>query len=122
MTKAIYQEIIKPNRDVAFAIVCKETVPLFCSEGEMTNPICQGMIGYALTESWMVANSKLINKAIPSSKSKFEYVAYLSTNKSDDPVKVSLGKSWKKAVKTYENYTEGDDAKYLVGIIGHSAH
>jgi len=102
--------------------MCKETVPLFCSEGEMTDPICQGMIGYALTESWMVANPKLINKAIPSQNSQFEYVAYLSHNKSDEPVKVSLGKSWKKALKTYENYTEGDGSKYSVGIIGHSAH
>lgn len=47
----------------------------------------------------------------------------MTTNKSDDkPVKVDLGKGWKKAIRKYEKDTEGSDPKYAVGIIGHSAN
>jgi hypothetical protein len=41
VTKAIYKSIVKPNKDMAFMITCRETVPLYCSEGEMTDPACQ---------------------------------------------------------------------------------
>lgn len=65
VTKAIYKSIVKPNKDMAFMITCRETVPLYCSEGEMTDPACQGMIGYALVEGWLVADKKMVNRQIP---------------------------------------------------------
>ena len=47
----------------------------------------------------------------------------MTSNKTDDkPVKLELGKSWKRALKTYEKETEGYESKYQVSIIGHSAH
>jgi hypothetical protein len=65
VTKAIYKNIVKPNKDMAFMITCRETVPLYCSDGEMTDPVCQGMIGFALVEGWLVADKKMINRQIP---------------------------------------------------------
>ena len=62
VTKAIYKNIVKPNKDMAFLITCRETVPLYCSDGEMTDPICQGMIGFALIEGWLVADKTLVNR------------------------------------------------------------
>jgi len=103
VTKAIYKNIVKPNKDMAFLITCRETVPLYCSDGEMTDPICQGMIGFALIEGWLVADKTLINRQIPQSSDKFQYVAYMTTNTSGDPVeKLELGKGWKKALETFD--------------------
>lgn len=103
VTKAIYKNIVKPNKDMAFLITCRETVPLYCSEGDMTDSTCKGMIGYALIEGWLVADKSFINRAIPKTSNKFEYVAYMTTNKTDDKVvKLELGKGWKKAIQNYE--------------------
>lgn len=69
----------------------------------MTDPICQGMIGFALIEGWLVADKTLINRQIPQSSDKFQYVAYMTTNTSGDPVeKLELGKGWKKALETFD--------------------
>lgn len=109
---------------MAFLITCRETVPLYCSDGEMTDPTCQGMIGFALVEGWLVADKKMINRQIPQTSNKFQYVAYITTNTSDAKIeKVELGKGWKKALQTYDQKTnENDDSKASVAIIGHTAH
>lgn len=81
------------------------------------------MIGYALTEGWLVADKAIVNRQIPQSSNKFQYVAYMTKNHTDDkPVKVELGKGWKKALKNFNRETEGENSKYDVAIIGHTAH
>lgn len=89
----------------------------------MTDSVCQGMIGFALIEGWLVADKTLVNRRIPQTSNKFQYVAYMTTNKTGDKVeKVELGKGWKKALEIYERKIEGEDNKYSVSIIGHTAH
>jgi len=73
VTKAVYKNIIKPNKDISFLITCRETVPLYCSDGEMTDPTCQGMIGYALVEGWLLPDKSMINPEIPQTSNKFQY-------------------------------------------------
>jgi hypothetical protein len=48
----------------------------------------------------------------------------MTSNKSADEkvVKVELGHGWKKAIRNFDQDTTGEDAKYNVAIIGHSAH
>ena len=42
----------------------KETVPLYCSEGNLNNIYCQRMIGLALREGWINADDKFVNTNI----------------------------------------------------------
>merc|ERR1719240_784403 len=70
------------------------------------------MIGFALIEGWLVADKTLINRQIPQSSEKFQYVAYLTTNTSGDPVeKLELGKGWKKALDTFEQKIDGSNLR-----------
>jgi hypothetical protein len=35
-------------KELAFTIQIKETVPFYCSEGDLKSPICQRIIGHSI--------------------------------------------------------------------------
>ena len=83
------------------------------------------MIGFALIEGWLVADKTMINREIPQSSDKFQYVAYITTNSSDAEVEmIELGKGWKSALDTFQKKTEDSEtkSKAKVAIIGHTGH
>jgi hypothetical protein len=62
MSLAVLDQIVKPENDEAYLYFTSESSSFHCSEGEMTNPTCQRMIGYALVKRLMVPEDrKLFN-------------------------------------------------------------
>jgi len=47
--------VINQKRDVAFTLQSRDTVPFYCSEGELSKPLCRRMIGYSIWKGWQRA-------------------------------------------------------------------
>lgn len=65
----------------------KETVPFYCSEGDLKTPICQSIIGHSIKNKWFNLNKKLVDTNIPKDSKHWTYIAYLKTSKSSKDVK-----------------------------------
>jgi hypothetical protein len=65
----------------------KETVPFYCSEGDLKTPICQRIIGHSIKNKWFNLNKKLVDTNIPKDSKHWTYIAYLKTSKSSKDVK-----------------------------------
>lgn len=120
----IYNNIIRPERDYAYMALIRETVPLFCSEGDMSKkPVCQRMLGYAMFNNWFYADDRMIN--IHTSVHDYEnyyYVAYVAnSDKQGEVSRLRLDVDYAKSVRMYEDlFKGGKDAKFDFGIMGHS--
>jgi len=81
MNQAVYDYIIRAERSHAYLYGVKETVPFYCSEGDLKNPICQRIIGHSIKNKWFNLNRKLIDVNIPKDSKHWNYIAYLRVNK-----------------------------------------
>lgn len=119
-----YHQIIKPNKEMAYMALVRETVPLYCSEGDMAKKhICQRLIGYALSRKWLYADRGMTYlETAASDRSAYHYVAYLgNSDKQDEAVIKQLHWDKATAVKQYQDFFRGADAAFDYGVMGHTA-
>lgn len=120
LAKGIYDGVVKPERDEAYLFLVRETVPFYCSEGELKEPLCQRMIGYALTVKWLLPDKSMVNRYLSSASRHYKFVAYLK--KEDDTiVRMNLTKNHAQSVAQFKAFVEPEDSDYKAGIIGHTA-
>jgi len=81
LTYTIYKKVVVPNDEVSFLIISKQSNPLYCSQGQMTDKICKRMIGYALYKNYLNANVKIVDTHTPAGSDESKYVAYLLNTK-----------------------------------------
>ena len=77
----IYNQVIKQNKNYALLMTIKETNPIWCSEGDLTEKTCQWLMGYAYRHGagwWDVKRNypKVIDQYIPSSDPDYQYIGY----------------------------------------------
>lgn len=84
VAKSIYDNVIRKNNEKkAYMALVRETVPLYCSEGDMTKKhICQRLIGYALYHRYLVADPKMVDmKSLPTGdRTSYTFNAYLGNS------------------------------------------
>lgn len=82
VARAIYDNVIRKNNNKAYMALVRETVPLYCSEGDMTKKhICQRLIGYALYHQYLYADEKMTNLVTSQGdKNAYVYTAYLGNS------------------------------------------
>lgn len=120
LAKGIYDGVVKPERDEAYLFLVRETVPFHCSEGELKEPLCQRMIGYALTKDWLLPDKSMVNRYLSSASRHYKFVAYLK--KEDDTiVRMNLTKNHAQSFAQFKAFVEPEDSEYKAGIIGHTA-
>lgn len=96
----IMSKVIRPNKDYAMLLNVKETGPIWCSEGELSEELCQQMIGqcYKKGASWLDASfqPQLVDKYIPKTDDDYQYVAYLANSQEEDGkvVRMNLTSNW----------------------------
>jgi hypothetical protein len=121
---AIYNQILRPDRNVAYMALIRETVPLYCSEGDMhMKPLCQRMIGYAIFKNWLYPDERMVNEQLSASdRDNYYFVGYFGNlDKPDEVVRKKLDANLKTATDLFDSQFEGTDPKYNVGIMGHTA-
>jgi hypothetical protein len=124
----IMSKVVRPNKDYALLLNVRETGPMWCSEGELSEQVCQYMIGqcYKRGAGWLDATfqSGLVDKYIPKGDEDYQYVAYLANTKEADlkVTRMGLTANWQFAVTTYNaQFKGGENRKFDVGILAHSA-
>lgn len=117
---AVQNKINKPQHQMAFLYLARETVPFHCSEGDLTDKLCQRMIGYALYKNWLYADKKMTDRYISAASNKYHYVAYLREKDGGKIVKVALVKNAAKSKSRLDTIV-GKFKKYDTGVMGHTA-
>jgi len=121
MAAAVYNNIIKPERDEAYLFFVTESTAFHCSEGALDTEICQLMLGWSLFKHHLEPRtSVLFNPQLPGNHPDAKYVAYLREKESKNVVLVNLTRDYGKSSQQYKDLTQGNRAKYVAGIIGHS--
>jgi hypothetical protein len=103
---AIYNQILRPDRDSAYMALIRETVPLYCSEGDMHEKLlCQRMIGHAIFKNWLYPDERMVNEDIsPSDRENYYFVGYFSNlDKPDEVVRKKLDADLKEATDLFES-------------------
>ena len=122
----VFKDIIKADKDYMMMVFVKETGPLWCSEGELTEEACQRMIGGAINQGagWFDVSfyQKARDKYIPKIDEDYQYIAYVASAKDGKVSRVNLTNDWDYAQSAYNNlFKGGKDREYNVGVIAHSA-
>jgi hypothetical protein len=123
VAKALYDNVIKQNKEMAYMALCRETGPLYCSEGDMSKKhICQRLIGFALYNKWLYADEKMIDiKLSTSDRERYHYVAILgNSDKQDSAETKPLHWDYAIATRMYQGFFSGKDAGFDYGVIGHT--
>jgi hypothetical protein len=64
LNNAVYHKIILAEEDKAYLYTTKQSVPFYCSEGELNHKLCQRMIGYLIYNLKVNINRKISDKYI----------------------------------------------------------
>ena len=64
LNNAVYHKIILAEEDKAYLFTTKQSVPFYCSEGELNQKLCQRMIGYLIFNLKVNINRKISDKYI----------------------------------------------------------
>jgi len=83
MAKSVYDNIIRRESNEAYLFFVQDTVPFHCSEGELSTPICQRLIGYAVLHRQLYLPKAVVNTAISAGDNKYTFVAYLKDSKGE---------------------------------------
>ena len=118
--QAVYTQIVKKEKDEAYLFLVRETTAFHCSEGDLDKPLCQRMIGHAITSNWLLPEKKMINKYLSSASKHYRHVAYLKDNK-DEVTRLNLTKNYATSLAQFRAFVDSEDSQYVAGIIGHSA-
>lgn len=122
MGAAVYNQIIKnPRSDEAYLFFVAETTAFHCSEGALDTEVCQLMLGWSLFQRHLEPRTQvLFNPHLPGNHPDAKYVAYLREKESKNVVLVNLTSDYGKSSQQYKDLTQGNLAKYVAGIIGHT--
>ena len=120
MIAAVQTHIVKPEQKIAYLFLVRETVPFHCSEGALTEQLCQRMIGFAIYKNWLYADKKMTDRYISSASSKYHFVAYLREKEGGKIVKQLLVKDESKSKSRLDTIV-GRFKKYDVAVMGHTA-
>jgi len=121
---AVYNQILRPDRNSAYMALVRETVPLYCSEGDMhAKTLCQRMIGYAMFKNWLHPDERMVNEQISASdRENYYFVGYFGNlDKPDVVERKKLDGDLKTATQLFEQQFAGATPKFNVGIMGHTA-
>jgi len=120
MAQAIYNQVVKKEKDEAYLFLVRETTAFHCSEGDLDKPLCQRMIGQAIVNNWLIPEKKLVNKYLSSASKFYRHVAYLRDGKGE-VTRLNLTKNYGTSLAQFHAFVDSDDSTYVAGIIGHSA-
>lgn len=120
LARAIYDQVVKKEKDEAYLFLVRETTAFYCSEGDLDKPLCQRMIGQAILNNWLFPEKKLINKYLSSASKFYRHVAYLRDGKGE-VTRLNLTKNYGTSLAQFHAFVDSDDSQYVSGIIGHSA-
>lgn len=121
LIRSIYQTVIKRELDEAFMFMVRETVPFYCSEGDMkADRTCQRMIGYAIVNKWLLPDKSFVNSYLSSASRHYKYMAIVVDN-NDNVQRVNLTKNYQQSVAQFKALMEPEDSQYKTGIMGHTA-
>jgi hypothetical protein len=120
----VYSSVIRRHQDKAYAFFVQQTVPFYCSEGDLDTLLCQRMIGYALKHNWQKADYTMIDKYLNNKDLDFQYVAYVKDDRDPESVvkRVNLTSNWQAAVARYNQLVKGAAPEYSIGIVSHTQH
>lgn len=81
------------------------------------------MLGYAGFQNWFYWDDRMSNVHISSHDyENYYYVAYVANSEKQGEVsRKRLDYDYQKSVRMYEDLFKGKDAKFDIGIMGHSA-
>lgn len=121
----VYNQVINPRRNWALLLINQKSVPMWCSEGKMTDKECQIMIGqaYRRNTGWMNGyfHKKFINNYLPGSDPEYQYIAYVSKKDMDKVERVNLTSNWNYARNAYNSLFKGGEKRdWDIGIIAHT--
>ena len=97
LNNAVYRKVILAEEDKAYLYATKQSVPFYCSEGDLNKKLCQTMIGYLIYNLKININRKISDKYIHETESKYTYFAYLRNKKTKAIEKVLLQKNLAKS-------------------------
>lgn len=120
MANAVYNNIVKPEKDEAFLFLVRQTQPFYCSEGDLDKKLCQRMIGHAIVSNWLIPEKKMVNRYLSSASRHYKHVAYLVKD-DDTVVKMNLTKNLGQSRAQFTAFVKPEDSEYKAGIIGHTA-
>ena len=121
LIRSIYNSVIKRELDEAFMFMVRETVPFYCSEGDLVKEMtCQRMIGHAIVSKWLIPDKKFVNRYLSSASRHYKYMAIVMDNK-DNVKRVNLTKNYQQSVAEFKGLMEPEDSPYKAGIMGHTA-
>jgi hypothetical protein len=96
-------QIVKRERDEAYLYFTSESSAFHCSEGNMDEPICQRMIGYALVKRLMIPEDRVLFNTHFSDKTKDSlFVAYLVKKDTGEVVRRNLTKVYAESLTQYK--------------------
>jgi hypothetical protein len=71
----VYKRVYQAEQDYMFLFSVRQAKPLYCSQGEMTKPGCQKMIGWGIYHKYILPGKKMVDRTLSGSKA--TYIAYL---------------------------------------------
>jgi len=114
-----YAHVHKSEQDYHYLYTIKETVPLYCSEGDdFSAKPCQIMIGWALYHKHLLPSKKMVDKRLTGARAL--YVAYLVEKDGDKVIVKNLTQNKASATKVFLSLFQGEEQLYKAGCIGHS--
>lgn len=118
MTQVVYQRVYQAEQDYMFMFSVRQAKPLYCSQGEMTKPGCQKMLGWGIYHKYILPGKKMVDRTLMGSKA--TYVAYLQQKEDDKVIVKPLTQNLNSARKVYLALFQGEKSLYKCGVIGHS--
>lgn len=75
MTQIVYQRVYKAEQDYTWLFTVRQTVPIYCSEEDLTKPECRRMLGWAIYHKYFLTNKKMVDKTLTGARR--THIAYL---------------------------------------------
>ena len=114
-----FQHIYKSEQDYHYLYSVKETVPVYCSEGEdFSKKPCQQMIGWAIYHKYLLPSRKMVDKKLTGPRAL--YVGYLVEKDGDKVIIKNLTQNQASSAKVFLSLFQGEEQLYKAGCIGHS--
>lgn len=117
MTRLVYQRVFRAEQDYAWMFTVKQTVPIFCSEEDMTKVECQRMLGWAIYHKYILSGKKMVDTYMSASKA--VYMAILQEKDGGKVVAKNLTANEGNSRKVFLGMFQGEKPKYSAGVLTH---
>lgn len=94
---------------------------MYCSEGDLTNPLCQKVIGYSTAHGWTEAPAGLVDRTLDAAHPNSTFYALLKDDKGEI-TKLDLDRAQGAATAAFKALFPADRAawKYKAGVMSHA--